>query len=71
MVAPIETLKAKFPRSAEALKKHYALVDRLVPDLSARQQLKASAAMIALVVGEEAAGIGKHIDLIRGLFGKK
>jgi hypothetical protein len=70
MVAPIETLKAKFPRSAEALKKHHALVDKLVPDLDARKQLKASMAMLVLVVGEEAAGIGRHIDLIRGLFGK-
>ena len=71
MVSPIETLKAKFPRSAEALKKHADLVDKLVPHSADRQQLKASAAMVALVVGEEAAGIGKHIDLIRGLFGKK
>ena len=70
MVSPIETLKAKFPRSADALKKHNALVDKLVSDPGARQQLKASVAMVALVVGEESAGLGRHIDLIRGLFGK-
>lgn len=71
MVAPIETLKSKFPRSAEALKKHNALIDKLVDDKTKAQQLKASVAMVVLVIGEEAADVGKHIDFIRGLFGKR
>jgi hypothetical protein len=70
MVAPIETLKKKFPRAAEALKKHHALVDSMPLQAPDKQRLKASAVLIALVVGEEVVGIGKHIDLIRGLFGK-
>lgn len=70
MVAPIETIKKTFPRSAEALKKYYAFVDTLPLSTEDRKGLKAQAVNLVLVVGEEAAGIKRHIDLIRGLFGK-
>jgi hypothetical protein len=58
----IATLRARFPRSANALDKHHALIDSIVMSPAERMRVKASATTIMLMVAEETIGIGQNIE---------
>lgn len=74
----LETLRASFPKSTAALRKHHELIDKLASCDADRLSLRLSANILALTIGDETLKFvervkmaGKGVDFIRDLFGKK